>query len=81
MFCELDVIVQMEEDTSCQVMGDYYFPLGLSRRVRRLVSFRYQEAIWFQDTVTHVVSNFVVKVTSLDCRNLTRFQVTDCSFH
>ena len=70
MFCELDVIVQMEEDTSCQVMGDYYFPLGLSRRVRRLVSFRYQEAIWFQDAVTYVVPYFVIKVSSLDCWHL-----------
>ena len=70
MFGELYVIVQVEKDTSRQVMGDYYFPLGLSRRVRGLVSFRYQEAIWFQDTVTHVVPYFVVKVSSLDCWHL-----------
>ena len=77
MLGELYIIVQVEKDTGRQVMGDYYFPFGLSRRVGGLVSFRYQEAIWFQDTVTHVVSSFVVKVASLDCGNLARFQVTD----
>ena len=64
MLCELNIIVQVEKDTSRQVMGDYYFLFGLSRRVGGLVSFRNQEAIWIQDAVTYVVSDFVIKISS-----------------
>ena len=71
MLGELYIIVQVEKDTGRQVMGDYYFPFGLSRRVGGLVSFCYQEAIWLQDTVTYVVPYFVIKVSSLDCWHLT----------
>ena len=70
MLGELYIVMQVEKDTGRQVMGDYYFPFGLSRRICGLVSFCYQEAIRFQNTVTNVVPYFVVKVSSLDCWHL-----------